>query len=424
MIQEKIKNTRLGEEYIKINHSSGLCVLLYPMSEYKSAYALFGTKYGSIDRTFKTSDTGDFITVPDGIAHFLEHKLFENEDGDAFSLFAKTGASANAYTSFDRTCYLFSCANNFKESLNALLSFVRDPYFTKETVEKEQGIIGQEIQMYQDDPHWRSFFGLLGALYASHPVNIDIAGTVDSISKITPEILFDCYNTFYNLNNMVLAIAGNFDINETLKIIDKTIKPDKNIIIEREKFEEPEEVAKEKVSINLEVSMPLFTCGYKLTPKEKKDVVKKELECAIIADLVVGEDSELYRELYEQGLINSNFDSKIMYGNGYFVFGFSGESKDPEKVFSAIKNEINKIKETGVSEEDFSRCKKRIYGLVIREWSSVEKVAGNLVLSHFHNTDIYDKLEISASLTKNDIEKTLCDFADKKSAISIIFPKG
>ena len=200
----EIKSDILNEKYYKINHPSGLTVYVLPKENYSSAYAVFGTKYGSIDTRFKRSDSDKWTEVPEGIAHFLEHKLFESEDLDAFERYAKTGASANAYTSFDKTCYLFQCSSNFKENLKILLDFVQNPYFTPQTVQKEQGIIGQEITMYYDVPGWMSTFNLLRCLYKNHPVRIDIAGTVDSIAQITDKLLYDCYNTFYNLHNMAL----------------------------------------------------------------------------------------------------------------------------------------------------------------------------------------------------------------------------
>ena len=192
---KEIKSVALAERYYKVKHDSGLTIYVYPKEGYSSTYAIFGTKYGSINNCFKV-DNGETVSVPDGIAHYLEHKLFESEDGDAFSRYAKTGANANAYTSFDKTCYLFSCTDNFEESLEILLDFVQSPYFTKETVAKEQGIIGQEIKMYDDSPSWRVMFNMLMNMYKTHPVRIDIAGTVESIAKITPEYLYTCYNTY------------------------------------------------------------------------------------------------------------------------------------------------------------------------------------------------------------------------------------
>lgn len=195
----KIQTMKIPEidfEYQKAVHESGLTVYMYPNSSYSSTYAIFGTNYGSIDNCFSVND-GEFKTVPPGIAHFLEHKLFESEEKDAFERYAKTGASANAYTSFDKTCYLFSCSENVKDSLEILLDFVTTPYFTQETVEKEQGIIGQEIRMYDDSPNWQVFFGLLGQMYHKNPVKIDIAGTVESIATIDKDLLYQCYRTFY-----------------------------------------------------------------------------------------------------------------------------------------------------------------------------------------------------------------------------------
>ena len=211
-IIKEIKSDRVGDKYYEVEHSSGLKIFIYPKENNNSTYAVFGTKYGSVDVNFKTSDEKETNTVPAGIAHYLEHKLFESEDGDAFTRYAKTGASANAYTSFDKTCYLFSCTENVYESLEILLDFVQTPYFTEQTVQKEQGIIGQEIRMYDDDPQWRVMFNLLRAMYHNHPVRVDIAGTVESIAEITPELLYKCYHTFYNLNNMVLCVAGNVDL--------------------------------------------------------------------------------------------------------------------------------------------------------------------------------------------------------------------
>ncbi|MBP1577986.1 MAG: insulinase family protein, partial [Oscillospiraceae bacterium] len=224
MLTETVVSRNLAENYTKIEHPSGLTLMLCPMEGFSSAYALFATRYGSIDSVFAVGD-GEFTEVPAGIAHFLEHKLFESEEGDAFALYAKTGASANAYTSFDRTAYLFSCTDKFDESIEILINLVTKPYFTAQTVQKEQGIIGQEIRMYDDDPEWRVYFNLLGALYHDHPLKTDIAGTVESISEITADLLYSCYHAFYNLNNMVLAVAGNFDIDTVVKACDKMLIP-------------------------------------------------------------------------------------------------------------------------------------------------------------------------------------------------------
>ncbi|MFR1803348.1 MAG: EF-P 5-aminopentanol modification-associated protein YfmH, partial [Faecalispora jeddahensis] len=263
MRMEKITNERVQDSYYSVKHPSGLRIFVYPKEGSNSTYAIFGTRYGSVDTSFRRSDEQEVSTVPEGIAHFLEHKLFESEDGDAFARYAKTGASANAYTSFDMTCYLFSCTENVYESLEILLDFVQSPYFTEQTVQKEQGIIGQEIRMYDDDPQWRVMFNLLKALYHHHPVKIDIAGTVESIAEITPEYLYRCYHTFYNLNNMALCVAGNIDPERVLELCDKMLKPSEPTQVERIFEEEPAGVVQDRVEQKLSVTIPLFQLGFK-----------------------------------------------------------------------------------------------------------------------------------------------------------------
>ena len=238
---KEVRNELLNEKYYDIDHPSGLKILVMPKENYSSTYAIFATKYGSIDTMIQMSD-GSFKEIPEGTAHFLEHKLFESEDLDAFERFAKTGASANAYTSFERTGYLFSCSANFKKNLEILLDFVQNPYFTQATVEKEQGIIGQEIDMYKDAPDWEVMFNCLRTMYHNLPVRIDIAGTQESIAQITAKTLYGCYDNFYNLHNMVLAVAGNADVDEIVEVADKVLKPVEGKMAQRKVIDEPEEV--------------------------------------------------------------------------------------------------------------------------------------------------------------------------------------
>ena len=275
---EKITNARIKEEYLRIKHKSGATILLYPMKGYSTAYALFATKYGSVDTTFKTNEDPDFVTVPEGIAHYLEHKLFENDECDAFDLYAKTGANANAYTSFDKTAYLFSCSQKFEENLRILLGFVQEPYFTDATVAKEQGIIGQEIRMYEDDTGWRVFFNCLQAMYEKNPVRIDIAGTIESIAKIDKDLLYRCYNTFYNLNNMVIAVAGNFDVDKTLEICDELLKPSEDHGLQVIVPDEPLTVHEKRNVQKLSCAIPLFNIGWKFPAYSGKEQLEKYTE--------------------------------------------------------------------------------------------------------------------------------------------------
>ncbi|HOD03131.1 MAG TPA: pitrilysin family protein, partial [Clostridiales bacterium] len=354
-----ITNEKLGESYTYIKHSSGLSIYVFPKEGYSSSYAIFGTKYGSIHTCFKRSDKDSFNKIPEGTAHFLEHKLFESEDINADELFAKTGAQSNAYTTFDRTCYLFSCSNNFAENLEILLNFVRSPYFTAETVKKEQGIIAQEINMYKDSPGWQSLFNLLRAVYKNHPVNIDIAGTVDSISQITPETLYTCYNTFYNLNNMVLAVAGDVDAEIVIEKADKILKPTDDISIDTIFEDEPETVVKPYIEEKLSVSVPVFAFGFKEPIKTERSTAEI-LTKSIILDILASKTSPLYKELLDEGLINSEFEAEYFTGTGFAVTLFSGESSDPKKVAQKIVAETVKIKERGISREDFERSRKKL----------------------------------------------------------------
>lgn len=302
-----IENGVLGEGYYSVEHKSGLRIYVYPKAEYTSAYAVFGTKYGSIDTRFKRSDHTHFTEIPAGTAHFLEHKLFESEELDAFQRYAKTGANANAYTSFDRTCYLFSCTGNFEENFRILLDFVRHPYFTEETVRKEQGIIGQEIDMYKDSPEWECLFNLLDAMYVNHPVKIDIAGTKQSIAQITAEMLFSCYETFYNLSNMALAVAGNISLDDVLSVADELLEADEDVTVERAFLDEPEHILKDYTEEKLAVGTPVFAFGYKETHPQNKVTVREEIAMSIILDVLAGQMSDLYKELLDSGLINNTF---------------------------------------------------------------------------------------------------------------------
>lgn len=424
LTKEVITNEMLGESYELHRHPSGLTILLYPMPQYSSSFALFGTKMGSVDTVFRTEGQATYTEVPEGIAHFLEHKLFESEDGDAFSLFAKTGASANAYTSFDRTCYLFSTTRQFSQSLGDLLRFVQSPYFTQETVEKEQGIIGQEIKMYQDNPDWRVFFNLLTALYQHHPVRLDIAGTVESIAKIDADLLYQCYHTFYNLNNMVLAIAGNFDPAEALTVIEEQIKEKEPIRVEQKIPDEPMEIHRKEITQSLSVSIPLFQIGFKQPPKTGRDLLKTQLCAEMLLSVVAGEGSILYRDLYEQGLINQTFQTEVFSGRGFFACIFGGESRQPETVYQRICEEIQRLKQEGIDPAHFSGAKKALYGRTISAFNRVDAVANALVSSFFSGFDLFEHLTAIQDITCDDATAFLRDaFALERSALSIVKPQ-
>lgn len=395
---EKVSKS-LDEKYYEIDHKSGLKIYVMPKENYNSAYAIFGTDYGSIDTKFKRSDKDEWTVVPEGIAHFLEHKLFESEDLDAFARYAKTGASANAYTSFDKTCYLFQCSDNFEESLEILLDFVTHPYFTKETVEKEQGIIGQEITMYYDVASWMSTFNLLRLLYHKHPVRIDIAGTVDSIAQITDKLLYDCYDTFYNLHNMTLAVVGNVTPEQVLSVCDKMLKPAPELSIERSFEKEERDVVGDYTEYNLAMSIPVFSFGYKEACEKPKQDLKTIVETTVLLEILAGNTSNLYNSLFEQSLINESFSKEYFIGYGYESIIFDGES---ERL--ADSNSSSVMPSFLSLSTSFFIC-----------------LANGLVAAHFGEYDMLDIVEIYKNITKADILSRLAQVMDEKySALSVV----
>lgn len=417
-----IKNPRVGEEYQVIKHPSGLTICLFPMKGFASVYALFATKYGSVDVEFKTKEDADFVSVPEGIAHFLEHKLFENDECDAFQLYAKTGANPNAFTGFDKTAYLFSCSQKFEENLEILLNFVQEPYFTDESVEKERGIIAQEIKMYEDEPGWRVFFNGLQALYHNNPVRIDIGGTIESINEIDKDLLYRCYKTFYNLNNMVLSVAGNFDVGATLAICDKLLKPTPDLGLEAVFPEEPREVKMRETVQKLTCSMPLFNIFIKSPSFKGRELLERYIICNIILETLLGKTSAFYERLINEGLINNCFGVGVLDGRGFFTMTADGESTDPRKVFAELKKEIKNAKENGLSEKEFENVRKKTYGEVIGMLNSVSTAATTMMDAFFHGYDFFDAIEITANLKLEDALRVLSEIDEENSCISIIEP--
>lgn len=419
-MEKLIKNELLGEEYYEIDHASGLKIFVMEKPDYSGAYAIFGTKYGSVDTCFRIKGEESYTSVPEGIAHFLEHKLFESEELDAFQRFAKTGASANAYTSFDRTCYLFQCADNYKENLEILLDFVKAPYFTEETVQKEQGIIGQEIRMYQDDPDWQVLFNLLRGLYHKNPVRIDIAGTVESIAEINAELLYNCYRTFYNNSNMALAVAGNVKKDEVIAIADKILKKEEPVYYEQIIPEECNDAVTDYTEENMGVDMPKFAIGYKCTPAEK-DTVRDNLVTNLALDVLLGKVSPLYCRLLDEGLINSSFGKEYFNGRGFSCLLISGESNSPEKVRDEISAEIKRLQSEGISDEDFEISLKRMYGKDVFFFNDTDSLANNLIDCHFNGYGLFDTLDLYKSVTKAEVEKAIREkFNEKGCCLSVI----
>ena len=419
-MKKEIFESDIGESYIKAIHPSGLKIYILEKPQYTSSYAIFGTKYGSIDTCFAVN--GEETSVPEGIAHFLEHKLFESEDGDAFTKYAKTGAYANAFTSFDRTCYLFSCTDKFYENLDILLDFVQSPYFTEQTVQKEQGIIGQEIRMYDDSPAWRVMFNMLMQMYHNHPVRIDIAGTVESIAQIDYNLLYKCYNTFYNPSNMFICIAGNVDSEKVLKQISEGIKESEAHEITRINEAEPETVVSSYVEQQLAVAQPLFCFGFKEPLEKPERSIKEKICTALLIEIIAGEASPLYKQLVNDGLINDEFSTEYFNGYGYSAVIFEGESSNPKRVAEAIKAEVERLKKEGIDKKLFSAVRCGMYGNAIRLYGSVENIAMQLVDCAMGDYSLFDDLKYLKSVTAEDVYKRLMLLDCDKTVLSVINP--
>ncbi len=419
MLKEVFEN-EIGESYVKCVLDCGLKIYILEKPLYNSAYAIFGTKYGSIDNVFSVN--GERVEVPEGIAHFLEHKLFESEDGDAFTRYAETGAYANAFTSFDKTCYIFNCSSRFDDNLDILLDFVQSPYFTQATVEKEQGIIGQEIRMYDDSPAWRVLFNMLYAMYESHPVRIDIAGTIESIAQIDDKLLYKCYETFYNPSNMFLCIAGNVSTEKIIKKAEAAIKVKEPIEIERIMPQESDKVLKPFVSQALEVAQPMFCFGYKENVSAPL-TVKDKICTAVLLEMIVGDSSPLYKELINEGLINDEFSFEYFNGTGYSAVIFEGESKDPMAVSEKIKDEIERLKTNGLNKKLFNAIRSGLYGSAIRGFNSVESITMGLVECAMNDTGLFDDIKYLKAITVDDVYKRLSVLDNEKTVLSVIVPK-
>ena len=421
-----------NETLFYTKHPSGLDIYIQKKSEYKKCHAIFATKYGSIDSSFVVPGEDVTTTVPDGIAHYLEHKMFEEPDGsNIFDKFAQHGASANAFTSFDKTAYYFTCTSDFYQNLETLLGFVQRPYFTDENVQKERGIIGQEIRMYDDSPNWRLFFNTLNALYNKHTIKKDIAGTVESIAQIDKDVLYKCYNTFYNLNNMVLFVIGGVDVDKTLECINANIvqKPSSSEPIKRVYPVEDKKINQKYIQQNLSVSIPLFMIGFKDTEvsANPQELFKKSIECEIISKILFGKSSELYRNLYDNGLINDNFGAEYsfsaLYENSFAHYIIEGESSNPQKVFDEVISYIKTMQNNGIPVEIFERAKKVVWSEYITLFNNIENVSHAFIDFLFKGINLFEYSEVYNTVTIDSTTNRLHKlFKDDNVVLSVVKP--
>lgn len=403
---------------------NGMTVIIIPKNTTKKKYVIWGVNFGSIDNHFKVD--GEEIYIPDGVAHFLEHKMFEQENGkNSLDTLMALGIDANAYTTSDHTAYLFECTDHFYEGLDELMNYVQNPYFTNENVEKEKGIIAQEIRMYDDDPGWQLYMGILDCLYKNNPIKVDIAGTVESISKITPEVLYKCYNTFYALDNMTLVICGDFEPEKLLEEVKKRLTKNKTYEkIERIYPEKEKNINKKYVEKNMNVSMPIFAIGIKDVSKMDSEIVKKHIAIEILLNVIIGKSSDLYKKMYNQGLLLEEPSIDYEFSEEYAHIVISGQSNDSEEVYKMFKEEIENYKKNGLNINHFERIKKKIYGEYVVEYNNISEIARKFLTDSMKKISSFDYIEQYKVITKEYVEQVLKEiFNNEYMALAIVKEK-
>ncbi|SDI95136.1 EF-P 5-aminopentanol modification-associated protein YfmH [Natribacillus halophilus] len=421
---------QIGETIYLETLNNGLKVYVLPKPDHNKTFSIFTTDYGSIDQAFTPLNSAETVQVPDGIAHFLEHKLFEDEDGDAFNTFSKRGAQTNAFTSFTRTAYLFSSTSEVQANLETLLDFVQSPYFTEETVEKEKGIIGQEINMYNDDADWRLFFGLLSSLYKENPVRIDIAGTVQSIDQITEDLLYTCYQTFYHPSNMVLFIVGPVDPQETVQLVrdnqEKKPFPEAGEI-RRSYGDEPKESYERQKTIEMNVQTPKCLLGFKEPDDHYPHPgLSYELGVQLLLDVMFGPGSSTYEQLYKEGLIDNSFSADFTMERSFGFSAIGGDTKDPERLVSQLEETIHAFKQKPLQEEDIRTAKKRKIGAFLKQLNSPEFIATQFTRYEMNGDSLFAVVPTLEKMTLGDLESILQRHfhSDRSSVTKVVAPQS
>ena len=415
---------RIGEGYFEARLPNGMLIRVVPKRGFAQKYAFVGVDFGSIDTAFTLDGRG--CRVPDGIAHYLEHKMFDLPDGNAMDGFARTGANCNAFTSYSMTAYYFSCTESFEENLSLLLRMVTTPYFTAESVEKERGIIAQEIRMYEDSPETQVSENLFAALYAEHPVRRPIAGTVESIGAITPELLYDCFRAFYRPANMLLCVVGDVDAEKVAELAAAVTGGEMQTPPRRDYGKKEAMMpAQASVSRTMEVSMPTFAIGFKCEPAASGlEAMRREIIGDLAAEILVGESSALYQRLYEDGLIDAGFSAGYESVKDACQLSANGDSDAPEQVLEAILQEAERIRQEGFEEELFQRLKKSSLGRRTRDLDSFESICYRICAYHFDGADYFRFPEAYASVTPADVRDFLAATVCRERAVlSVVHPK-
>ena len=419
-----IENIKIKEKLYIEKLENGLTVMIIPKNNTMKKYIMWGTNFGSIDNHFILPKTKEEIKIPDGVAHFLEHKMFEQRSGvNSLDKLSSIGVDANAYTTNDYTTYLYECNDHFYEALDEFMDYVQNPYYTDENVEKEKGIIAQEIKMYDDHPFWQVYLNAMKCLYKENPVKLDIAGTVKSIRGINKEMLYSCYNTFYNPSNMLMVVSGDFVPEQLIEEIKKRlIKKETTLEVKRIYPNEPDEINEKEKIVKMDVNNPLFVIAFKDTVLDnKEELVKKHIAIEILLYMLIGKSSKLYQKLYDEGLLISQPDLDYEFSKEYAHITISGQSNNPKKVKEEFEKELQNIKEKGINESIFNRIKKKIYGGYVTEFNDVSNIARMFMSDYFKGINSFEYIEDFNQVTKEYAQQILQEtFNEEKMVLSIV----
>ena len=428
----EVKINEFGEETYITTLKNGLKVYICKKPGFERKLGMFGTKYGSLINEFVDIKTGEKLKVPDGIAHFLEHKLFEQEGANALDLFSKIGVSSNAYTSFDQTVYYFETIEKFEESIKLLIQLIKTPYFTDENVEKEQGIIGQEISMYDDEPNYAVYFNALKGMYKTHPVKVDIAGTIESISHITKDLLYTCYNTFYSAQNMFFLVIGDVDVEKTVALIEENIKiyeKDFDSKKEIKKIEtyiphEETKINQKNVTRNMDIYMPMICMGYKLDVVKNDDIIKRQLLADIVSELYFSRSSDFFEEEYKKGIINDPVEFELEATKEFSHALLIASSEKIDVLKDDILKYIENIKLNQIDHSKFELIKKKMIGSQIALIDNYNYTYRKIIDSIVNETNLYGETKILKEINENDIKEFLKLFTLDNLTISTIYPNN
>lgn len=422
---DELNYTALRETVCRCVLPNGLTVYVDTRRSYSKQFAFFAARYGGMDLRFRGGD-GEWVDTPQGVAHFLEHKMFDTKDGNALQRMAAQGVEPNAFTTPSMTGYFFEGTQGFEDNLRTLLSFVSQPWFTPESVEKEQGIIGQEIRMGEDDPDHEVYYQLMEAMYVRHPVRVRVAGTVESIAEITADTLYQCHRAFYRPGNMVLCAAGNVDPERVAEIAREVLdgEPSSAAVSDHGRAE-PSEVAARYAQRAMPVSIPLFEIGFKGDPAPRGQGLRQRLLAELTCDVLFSSSAPLYSRLYEDGLINGSFASRYDDLPGCACLIAGGESRDPQKVLDEVLKEAERLAREGVDPGLWERLKKAAYGSMVRQLNSLENTCCELAQAHFDGEDYLSFPQCFQSIERSDAEALLRAWCvEGRAALSVIVPSA